>query len=471
MKLLRSLLVFLCMLGMLFSPVQAHAFFWGKFGLKEEMEMGREMEVLARSTLPIIEDPEIRDYVQELVDRIVSKLPPQPYKFPANVIQHKALNAFAAPGGFVFVYSGLIMALKHESELAGVLSHEIAHVTQRHIAGRIERGRMITLGSLFGMLAGVAAAVAGGGNAGGAAMVGSMAASSAATLNYSRIDESDADRFGLQYLVKAGYNPRGLCSAFEIMRSQSWGSAGSIPAYLTTHPDMDLRISSMRSAMDAMSKSLLSRKDDDRKFLRVQTLLWARYGDADHAERIFASRSDRDAVNVLGKAMLASRQNRVNDAEKLFTKALSLAPKDELVLREAGIFEYEKGDLKKARRCLEQALKLAPRDYYAKFFYARLLDDSGDSAGAQKHYREVLRHVPDDSEVHTYYGRSLGTSQKFCEGYVHLAYASLYGGYERKAAGWLEKAKAAARTEADKSVVKAFEEKAKERAKIMKNAR
>ena len=470
MKLLRSIAALFCMLGILLAPVQSHAFLFSKFGLKEEMEMGRELEVLMRSTLPIVEDPEIRNYVQGIVDRIVKTLPPQPYKFPANVVLHKSLNAFAAPGGFVFVYSGLIMNLKHESELAGVLSHEIAHVTQRHIAGRIERGRMISLGSLAGMLAGLAAGLAGAGSAGGAAIAGSMAASSAASLNYSRIDENDADSFGMQYLVKAGYNPRGLRSAFEIMRSQSWGRAGSIPAYLTTHPDMDLRITHMRSVMDSLPRELLSRKDDDRQFRRVQTLLWARYGDADHAWRFFNERGDKNAVNLLGKAMLSSRQNRVDDAGKFFSKALALAPKDELILREAGIFEYEKGDIRKGRRYLEQALRLAPRDYYAAFFYARLLDDTGDSEAAQKQYRDVLRHVPDDSEVHTYYGRSLGASQQLCEGYVNLAYAELYKNNSKRAASWLERAKAAAKTEDEKDAIKAFEKKAKERAAIITKA-
>ena len=471
MKLLRSIAALICMLGVLFAPVQGHAFLFGKFGLQEEKEMGRELEVLMRSSLPIVEDPEIRNYVQDIVDRIVKALPPQPYRFPANVVLHKSLNAFAAPGGFVFVFSGLIMNLKHESELAGVLSHEIAHVTQRHIAGRIERGRMISLGSLVGMLAGIAAGAAGAGNAGGAAIAGTMAASSAASLNYSRIDESDADHFGLQYLVKAGYNPKGLGSAFEIMRSQSWGKAGSIPAYLTTHPDIDLRITNMRTIVDGMPKSLLKRKDDDRRFLRVQTLLWARYGDPDMARRVFDERGEKNPVNVLGKAMLAARQNRVNEAESYFRKALAAAPKDELILREAGIFEYEKGDISKGRRFLEQALRIDPRDYYAAFFYARLLDDAGDSAAAQKQYRDVLRHVPDDSEVHFYYGRSLGASQKLCEGYVHLAYAELYKNRTRKAAGWLERAKTAAKTEEDKAAIKTFEKKAKERAKIIKKAR
>jgi len=470
MKLLRSVAAMICALGIVLSPVQGQAFLFSKFGLQEEMEMGREFEVLVKSKLPIIEDPEIRSYAQSIVDRIVKQLPPQPYKFPTNVVLHKALNAFAAPGGFVFVFTGLIMQLEHESELAGVLSHEIAHVTQRHIAGRIERGRMVSIGSMLGMIAGIAAGVAGGGSAGGAAMVGSMAASSAAMLNYSRIDEDDADRFGLQYLVKAGYNPKGLMRAFEVMRSQSWGSANGMPAYLSTHPDLNMRISTLRSYLETMPPSLLNRKEDDRKFRRVQTLLWARHGDTAHAAQIFAKRGDRDAVNVMGKAMLAARQNRVSEAGKLFDKALTLAPQDELILREAGIFEYEKGDMGKARRYFQQALKKDPRDYYALFFYARLLDDAGDSDGAQERYREVLRYVPEDSEVHTYYGRSLGASKKYCLGYLHLAYASLYEGSERRAENWLNKAKAAAETKEEKDAVKAFEKKAKERQKIMKEA-
>lgn len=467
MKIFRSIVAAVCAVGILFAPVQADAFLFSKFGLKEEMEMGREFEVMVKSRLPIIEDPEIRNYVQSVVDRIVDKLPPQPYKFPANVVLHNALNAFAAPGGFVFVFTGLIMNLKHESDLAGVLAHEIAHVSQRHIAGRIERSKMVSLGSLVGMLAGVAAGVAGGGSAAGAAMIGSAAASSAAMLNYSRIDEDDADRFGLQYLVKAGYNPKGMGRAFDTLRTQNW-SGGGMPAYLSTHPDINMRLSTIRAHLQTMPESVLQRKEDDRKFHRIQTLLLARHGDVDMAAHAFQERGDKDAVNLMGKGMLASRRNSVKEAEKYFTQALKLAPNDELVLREAGIFEYEKGDILKARRFLEQALKRDPRDYYARFFYARLLDDSGDSLGAQECYREVLLYVPEDSEVHTYYGRSLGASRKLSEGYLHLAYAALYRNNSRTASKWLDRARAEARTEAEKNAVKTFEKKAAERAKIMK---
>ena len=469
---LRSLIAVACMAGMLFSPVGECSAFFGEFTLQDEMKMGREFEVLVKSTMPLIEDPVVHDYVQDVVDRIVKPLPPQPYKFPASVVLHDSLNAFAAPGGFVFVFSGLIMHLNHESELAGVLAHEVAHVTQRHIAGRMERGRAISLASLLGMVAGVAAGIAGGGSAGGAAMVGSMAAGSTAMLNYSRLDEDDADRFGLKYLVDAGYNPKGLGGAFEVLRSQNWGGGSAVPAYLSTHPDLNIRLARLRADLQTMPESLKNRKEDDGRFRRVQALLWARHGDAGHAEQIFAKGGDKDPVGLMGRAMLAARQNRTKEAEALFASALKLAPKDALILREAGIFEYTKGgDMGRARRYLEQSLRISPGDYYAVFFYARILDDSGDRAGAQARYREVLRHVPEDSEVHTYYGRSLGAVNKLCEGYLHLAYAALYGNDERRAENWLEKAKAAARSAEEKKSVKEYEEKAKERAKIMKKAR
>ena len=469
---LRSVMAAVCMVGMLFSPMHAEAALFGDFTLQDEMKMGREFEVLVKSTMPIIEDPVVHDYVQGVVDRIVKTLPPQPYKFPANVVLHNSLNAFAAPGGFVFVFSGLIMHLNHESELAGVLSHEIAHVTQRHIAGRMERGRVISLASLLGVVAGVAAGLSGGGNAGGAAMMGSMAAGSSAMLNYSRLDEDDADRFGLRYLVNAGYNPQGLGRAFEVLKSQDWGGSSAVPTYLSTHPDLDVRLSRLRADIQTMPAELRNRKEDDSRFLRVKALLWARHGDAAHAEQIFARGGDKDAVSLMGRGMLAARQNRIRDAEGFFQSALRLAPDDALILREAGIFEYTKGgDIRRARTYLEKALRLYPGDFYGLFFYARILDDSGDRAGAQQRYREVLRYVPEDSEVHTYYGRSLGAVNRLSEGYLHLAYAALYVNDQRKADNWLEKAKAAARSPQEKNAIKDYEKKAAERAKIMKEAR
>ena len=119
-----------------FRPAHA-SFFFGGVGIKDEVEMGRKFDVLVRSQLPMIDDPEVSMYVRSIVDRLLSVLPPQPFKYTTGVIRNNTLNAFAVPGGYVYVFSGLIMNFDTESELAGVLAHELAHVTQRHVAARI----------------------------------------------------------------------------------------------------------------------------------------------------------------------------------------------------------------------------------------------------------------------------------------------------------------------------------------------
>lgn len=451
----RVFVIWFCLISLLIGPAPAGAALFGEFGLADEMKMGREFEALVKSSMPLVEDPEIKLYVQSVVDRIVATLPPQPYGFQTNIMLHSSLNAFAAPGGFVFVHTGLLQNLEHESELAGVLSHEIAHVTQRHIAHRIERGQAISLASLAGAILGV---LAGGGKSGGAAVAASAAAGQAAMLSYSRADESDADQFGIRYLVDAGYNPRGLSGAFAKIQELSYGRGANFPEYLSTHPDLTARLSTMASRIQTMPADVRERPENDARFRRVQTLIWAQYGDPQHAAQVFASRDQNDPMTPMGMGILAARQNRVKDAEASFGRALELAPRDSLVLREAGIFHYNMGDIKVARKQLEQALAINPEDYMGLFFYARLLDDEGDNKAAQAAYRKVLRYVPEDAEVHTYYGRSLGNSRQEFLGYLHLAYAAVYANDERKAKTWQDKARSSARTSGDRAELEKFNE-------------
>ena len=235
-----------------------------------------------------------------------------------------------------------------------------------------------------------------------------------------------------------------------------------------THPDLDTRLTSIRADLQAMPAAVLKRGEDDRRFLRIQALLWARHGDPGEAMQFFSKKNAGDPLTLMGKGMISARQNKVHEAEQFFRQAVSLAKGDSLILREAGIFEYSKGNAQRARNYLEQALKADDRDYYGKFFYARLLDDIGDRASAQQLYREVLRYVPEDSEVHENYGRSLGISGSACLGYVHLAYASLFSGNMQKAKSMRERAAKIAATHEEKNRLAQYDAKASERAKILK---
>ena len=143
------------LVAQLLLPLTARAFFFGGVSLKDEKEMGHKFDVAIRSSLPMVDDPEVSKYVDGLVRRLVKAIPPQPFTFTSGVILHNAMNAFAIPGGHVYVFTGLIMNFEDESQLAGVLSHELAHVTQRHVASRLERAQYLSVGSLLLAIAGV----------------------------------------------------------------------------------------------------------------------------------------------------------------------------------------------------------------------------------------------------------------------------------------------------------------------------
>lgn len=443
----------------LYPGLPAHAFFIGGVSLKDEKQIGRKFEVMMRSHMPMIEDPEVREYVSGLLGKLVRAIPPQPFEFRSSVGLHPSLNAFAVPGGYVCVFSGLIMNMDNEAELAGVLAHELAHVTQRHVAQRMERAQFLTLGALLVAIAGVAL----GGPAGAAAATTALGAGQSAMLGYSRLDESEADNIGLQYLMAAGYPPKGMTGGFRVLRQKSWMSGVNTPTYLSTHPAIGDRVNSLEARITALPAQRRQGHFDNSRFMRVKTLLWARYGDEQAALQRF---SGKDALSLMGRGMVFSRMNRIPEARKAFDAALRTAPEDPLILREAGIFHYRKGSLEDAESLLSRAIKRDPKDYMATFFYGRLLDDTGRQEQADSCYRQVLRHVPQDAEVHEAYARSLGNAGNQPRAYIHLAYSAIYANNRKLAAKYLEQARTLAVKAQDRKDFQRLEAIYKERKEI-----
>lgn len=448
-------LIFLCFLNIsliLGGAISSSAALFGSFGIKEEMELGKKFNILVRSKMPLVEDPEVKQYVQSIVDRLQKSMPPQPFPFVANVLLHPTMNAFAVPGGSVFVHTGLIMQMEHESELANVLAHEIAHVSQRHIARQIERSQAISLASTLGALASV---FFGGGSGTGAMMAGSIAAGQAAMLKYNRIDESEADEMGLQYAIKAGFSPFGMKTAFEKIRRKQWSSGSVVPEYLSTHPDVGSRINDIQARIEGMDSAIRNRCDNDSRFLRVKYLIWARYGELDSALRLFQRASASDCLAWMSKGILAERRKQVTRAKTCFDRALECSPKDALIWREAGRFAYLVGD-NVAEFRLKQALTLDPKDLMAQFYYARLLSSSGKRSLAHEYYENLLHRLPEDAELHYYYGRSLGEGGQAFQGFLHLAYSAVYQNDQRKVQNWLSQAQSYAKTKKEERELKKF---------------
>lgn len=399
----------------------------GRFTISDEIELGRKFNLLVRSRMPLVEDPEILAYVEEVVERLQAQMPPQPFPIQVGVIRHSALNAFAGPGGHIFVHTGLLQHLENESAFAGVVAHELAHVSQRHIASRIEKAQIVNLASMLGILAGVFL----GGDAQSALAIGSVAAGQSAMLSYSREDEREADQVGMNYLVAAGFRPQGMVQSFETIRKLRW-LGGSIPLYLSTHPGVDERISYLKDRVERMPVSIQERGEDNTAYNRARMLVMARYTQPDKALAFFQRQELEPCLNGLGTAIVLNRTNRIPESRAAFEQAIACAPRDALFLREAGVFFLHQGDFDTAARHLQDAVLRNPKDQMALFHYARTQIAIGRNAEAVALLERILDQLPEQSAVHNLLGRTQGQKGRLFSAHVHLAYAAIYSGDKRQ---------------------------------------
>lgn len=433
----------------------------GKFTISDEIELGRKFNVLVRSRMPLVEDPEVLGYTQNLVDRLKKQMPAQPFPITVGVIRHGSLNAFAGPGGHVFVHTGLFEHLENESAFAGVMAHELAHVSQRHIASRIEKAQWVSIGTVLGVLAGALL----GGEAGPALLFGSVAAGQGAMLSYSREDEREADQVGMNYLVGAGYRPQGMVQSFETIRRLRWLS-GSMPAYLSTHPAIEERLSYLRDRVERMPEHILAREEDNRAYQRARMLVMARYTEPDKALAFFHQDQLDQCLNLLGRAIVLERNNRIVQAREAFDKALACAPQDSLLLREAGAFMLQQGDFEQAARLLQEAVLRNPGDQMAMYHHARVLVAMGQGDQAIPLLKRILERLPEQQAVHAYLGRVLGQQGQLFSAHLHLAYASIYANDRKQADFHIKRAEENARTQEDRDALSRQGQVYKERAEF-----
>jgi len=215
--------------------------------LSQEYLMGRAWLMQFRRQAPILSDPLIQDYTENLIYRLAVTSQLRERRLEVVLVNNKSINAFAVPGGVVGVHNGLLLAAQSEAQVASVLGHELAHLSQRHFSRGQENAAKTGKMALAGMLAGMVAVAAGGGDAGIAAIAGSQAASQDASLRYSRLHEQEADRVGMQNQVAAGMDPKGAAGMFSVMQAQSRKYGSRPPEFLMTHPLTESRIADARN--------------------------------------------------------------------------------------------------------------------------------------------------------------------------------------------------------------------------------
>ncbi|MDM8566373.1 M48 family metalloprotease [Candidatus Halobeggiatoa sp. HSG11] len=207
----------------------------------DEDKLGKAFIRQLRQHVEVIDDIQINDYLNVLGNHLVSYSENPTQNFHFFVIKNSSVNAFAVPGGFIGIHSGLIMTTRSEGELASVLSHEIAHVTQRHIARTIEASQRLTVPKIAALIAAaIVTSIAP--QAGQAAFAAIMAGNIQMQINFTRIHEKEADRIGIQTLANAGFSPYEMPNFFERMQIANRNSTTNLPELLLTHPVTTNRI-------------------------------------------------------------------------------------------------------------------------------------------------------------------------------------------------------------------------------------
>lgn len=298
----------------------------------EEQLLGAQFMRQIRARLPLVRDVQVTEYIQALGDQLVlasGKVDAGNFTF--FVIDDPQINAFAIPGGYIGINSGLIAAMAHEEQLASVLAHEIAHVTQRHHARAFATGNRASLSAAAAVLAAIIIGQASP-QAGQAALAAGLAASQQSAINFTRGNEVEADRIGIEILANANYDPRAMAETFDILRRQnSLNTSGLVLEYLRTHP---LDTNRIAEASDrAALKPKMERVNSVEFNLFKARLAVLGSSDPGQTKRVYQSRFQRqgDAQSAYALALMAKNDNRMDEAREYLDTLDSLVEANPMV--------------------------------------------------------------------------------------------------------------------------------------------
>jgi predicted Zn-dependent protease len=394
--------------------------------VNDEEKMARSFLKVIYNYYEIIEDPVVADYVSKIGNRIVAGLDKPLFNYHFYVIKTDPYNAFAIPAGYIFINSGLLMAMEDEDELAGILAHEIAHVNARHISQKIEMSKKIGWARMAGMAAGILMGVAGGGGEATQAVTrGSAAAAQTAELSYSRENEIQADQLGLNYLADAGYSGEGLLKVLKKMRGKQWFDSKQVPTYLMTHPAVDDRIAYLDSQITGMPTAGKPNSEKSAaEFERVITHLMTQYGDENLVLRQTETAVNNDPSDSLARyryGLILARIGRRQEAIDQLRMVLEKRAFDPYVLRDMGRIYFLDGQYQQALKMLKTAHNMIPDDAECRLFLGQTQMELELYDESSLILLSVVEKNPDYTQAYYFLGQSLGKQGNLGDAHYYLA--------------------------------------------------
>jgi predicted Zn-dependent protease len=361
----------------------------------DEYRLGAMVAKELRDQNGLLEDPEVSEYINGIGQRLAAQSAMGGQNFHYFVVRDTSINAFAVTGGYVFINAGLILGTATESELAGVMAHETAHITQHHIARMLADQSKQGLATAAMMIGAILLGAVGGGQAAEGAIAATQGMAVQHQINFTRDNEWEADRVGIGYLAGAGFDPNGMGSMFETMARHEGLAATYIPAMLIDHPMDSDRVAEQRARAaqfppvnfhDSLSYELI------RERVRVLTAT----GDTDLAAQYAAkiAHGGDNLGNRYGEAIALMNSNRADEAVKILSALLQQHEGLTLLHAALGQAQQKAGHTKEALATFQRAEQLFPRNVPVTVRYAEALMAAGRAGEAHNMLLDLFNNVP-----------------------------------------------------------------------------
>ncbi len=330
----------------------------------KEYDLGQQWLMAYRGQVPTSHDPFIQTYVEQLVGRLATFSDLQDLRLDILVVENPTLNAFAVPGGVIGVNTGLFRFALDEQQFSSVIAHEIAHLSQRHYARKVQEQQKNQLGYLTALLASIAIAATTDGDAGIAAISATQAAVIDAQLRFSRHMETEADRIGMETMIRAQMNPYAMPAMFEEMLNATRYQRRP-PEFLLTHPVTESRISDSKlRAQQYQRKYYAPNLEYQLVRVRAELIHTKNFKETERAFRAAIENSDNfNQVANYGLALALTKQRQLNEARAVLKQLLRFDADNLYYLIALAEVDAERGEYSNAINLLKDKLRSYPNHH------------------------------------------------------------------------------------------------------------
>lgn len=389
----------------------------------EQRKLGQEFMKWVRKVLPISDDPVVTDYLQTLGQQLV-KSSGHPGHYEFFLVDEPVVNAFAGPDGRIGIFTGLILAAQTEGELAAVIAHELAHVSQDHLMRSFEAQKQMALPATALLLAAAVLGATVDANIGAAGLMGIQGAAAQRQINFTRANEEEADRIGIDTLARAGHNPYAMPGFFQRLAQTNRVSESSAPEFLRTHPVTTSRIA---DALNRARQHGLRQRADSLRFHLARANL-RQHSESnparavEHFEKTLEEGRYRDeTAQRYGYALALTRAGRFDAARAQLAPLVESHPSQTELLVLSAEIDRRSGQPEQAVRDLKGPVGLSPGNWPLNQAYAEALMANSRPADALAALERFVALRPDIAPIYELMADAAGKSGQRALNYRYRA--------------------------------------------------